>query len=153
MDNAFVFFPFDSEKQIFVQSLGWQKTLHYPESSAIIWDYTMCLAWQTPWSVSSSVIGWRPTAFHMKKKVLWKIKSNFIQQCLLYSLKVITWMHCNKWFGCIKYYTSVIVLYLSTEIGHQNRPETIIVPFCFNFTIKLVVIICFDIIVNYYYYY
>ena len=95
---------------------------------------------------SSSVIGWPPTAFHMEK-----IKSYFIQQCLLYSLKVITWMHCNEWFGCIKHYTSVAVLYLSTEIGPQNGPETILLPFGFNFTIKLVVIICFDIIffINY----
>ena len=31
----------------------------------------------------------------------------------------------------------------------QNRPETILLPFCFNLTIKLVVIFCFDIIVFY----
>ena len=35
----------------FFRRLGWQKTLHYPESSAIVWDYTMCFAWQTLWLV------------------------------------------------------------------------------------------------------
>jgi len=135
--NAFVFSPFDSEKQICFRSVWMVEDTTLPR----ILSYCSALP-QALWLVDLQL-------HSNEKNVSSKIKSYFIQQCLLYSLKVITWMHCNEWFGCIKHYTSVVVLYLSTEIGPQNGPETILLPFYFNFTIKLVVIICFDIIVFY----